>query len=438
MANHESIHENEFKIILRSIILGLLIINGNSELILGVNRKIVQLISEFIKKFSNRRKIDSDYYLELLYIENFIENNEIKLIEVNDEKSDKIKELRRGLEDLLKHMSNIDTTKEEFKLIDEALIVNEFNLIWNNRLITGGYRAWRKKITNAIWKNEILNSDKLDDLFVYNYKKEFDWKATLEFISNRINFSSRQCGDKDARDRSYRIKNILKDLPTYQILYKRNTNKIESTKCLRCGEKEEENWEHVWICEDNEASIDEIIQESPYKLEILLKKQDKYKDIEILRDILCQFLIILESPSVILKGKSRKWELIRGIFNDNFNNISKNKEDKRIIKELWNFIYDEIKRRIWIPRCKEVKRLEEKDEIKKSDLRSKKQMSDVSKGDFLENNKNKKTNENREKIERKNINNQIKIVTLGKLTGTITDGNSIDRTWDTIVKLPFY
>ncbi|PKY31997.1 hypothetical protein RhiirB3_449892 [Rhizophagus irregularis] len=438
MAKHESVYENEFKIILRSLILGILIIPENCELILGLNGKVTQLISEFINKFSNRRKIDNDYYLELLYIENFLENNEIKIVEAKDQLANKIKEVGKNLKELLNAKSVRETIKEEFELIDEALITNEFNLIWDNRLITGGYRAWRKKITNAIWKNEILNSEKLDDLFVYNYKKEFDWISTLDFISNRINFSSRQCGDKDTKDRSYRIKNILKDLPTYKTLYKRNTNKIESTNCIRCGKKEEEDWEHVWICEDNEYSIDEIIQESPYKFEVLLKEQDKHKDIEILRDIICNFLTILESPSIILRGKHRKWELIRGIFNDNFNNISKDKEDRRIIKELWNFIYDEIKRRIWIPRCEEVKRLEEKEEIKKSDLRIKKQIIDDNKNGFIENNKNKKTDEKLEKTNRKNLNNKIKMVTLGKLKGAITDGMNIDRSWDTVVKLPSY
>ncbi|PKY47335.1 hypothetical protein RhiirA4_462488 [Rhizophagus irregularis] len=155
--------------------------------------------------------------------------------------------------------------------------------------------------------------------------------------------------------------------------------------------------------------------------------------------ILCQFLTILESPSIILRGRSRKWELIRGIFNDNFNNISKNKEDKRIIKELWNFIYDEIKSRIWIPRCEEIKRLEEKDEIKKFELKlKKKQTIDENSKDNIENIKNKKTEDNYEKIKKKNLNNQIKIVTLGKLTGAITDGSNIDRTWDMITKLPSY
>ena len=80
-------------------------------------------------------------------------------------------------------------------------------------------------------------------------------------------------------------------------------------------------------------------------------------------------LTLIESPSAILIGKSRKWELLRGIFNNNFNNLSKIKEEQRVIKELWNFIYDEIKNRIWIPRCEEVKRLEEKDGTRKWELR---------------------------------------------------------------------
>ncbi|CAB4410360.1 unnamed protein product [Rhizophagus irregularis] len=215
-----------------------------------------------------------------------------------------------------------------------------------------------------------------------------------------------------------------------------NTNKIDCSECIRCGKIEEEDWEHVWTCEDNEFSIDDVIRESPYKFEKLLEIKNKSNEIAILRNHLCNFLTILESPSIILRGKSRKWELIRGIFNDNFNNLTKIKEEITVIKELWNFIYDEIKERIWIPRCKEVARLEEKENIKKVDLRSKKQdLFDNQIGTLeIENFKNKKTRENLEKAKKNNINNQIKIVTLDKLTGAITDGMNIEKSWDTIIK----
>lgn len=44
-------------------------------------------------------------------------------------------------------------------------MVNEFNLYWKRILIAGNYGGWRKKCTEAVWKNEILNSGKLEDLF---------------------------------------------------------------------------------------------------------------------------------------------------------------------------------------------------------------------------------------------------------------------------------
>lgn len=102
---------------------------------------------------------------------------------------------------------------------------------------------------------------------MYNYKKEFDWVMNLEFISNRISLSQRQCGGKDMIKRFYRIKNLLKAQPTYKTLYRRNTNKINTDRCIWCGKKEIEDWEHIWLCEDNEFSIDDIIRESPYRFE---------------------------------------------------------------------------------------------------------------------------------------------------------------------------
>lgn len=158
----------------------------------------------------------------------------------------------------------------------DGLIVNEYNLYWKNELIPGEYRQWRKKCSNAFWKNEILNSKKIEDLFFYNFCNEFDWIKSLKFISNRNKFSSRQCGSKDSQDRAYKIKNLLKELPTYQTLYERNTNQIEASTCIRY-DKEDEDWYHVWTCEDNERGIREIIKTAVREFEEELIKEIKQK-----------------------------------------------------------------------------------------------------------------------------------------------------------------
>jgi hypothetical protein len=417
---------------------GILIISENSELILGINEKVNRLIIEFINNFS--KKIDSDFYLELLFLENFLETNNIELIEENEKTYRIIKEKRKEMQKMLKNNNVINTIKYNFELIDEGLITNEYNLIWNNRLITGGFRSWRKTVTNAIWKNEFLNSEKLEDLFMYNYRKEFDWITSLEFIGNRFEFSQRQCGAKDTIERSYRIKNLLKEQPTYKTLYRRNTNKIDTDKCIRCGKIVQEDWEHIWICEDNEFSIDEIIRESPYRFEKILIDSNQCEELDILRNYNCEFINIIESPSNILLGKSKKWELIRGIYNNKFNELAKEKKVKDLIKKLWIFTYEEIKKRIWIPRCDEIKRLEEKEQIKKLDLRRKRDekesITEEERDTQSENiNKKQKTKEKLDKKEKICKNKQISLVTLDKMKGLITDGNNIARSWDTLVKI---
>lgn len=59
----------------------------------------------------------------------------------------------------------------DISLIKEGLITNEYSLYWKNNLIPGEYRQWHKKCSNAIWKNEILNSKKIEDFFFITIKR---------------------------------------------------------------------------------------------------------------------------------------------------------------------------------------------------------------------------------------------------------------------------
>ncbi|PKK62615.1 hypothetical protein RhiirC2_790108 [Rhizophagus irregularis] len=72
--------ENEFKVIIRGIILGILIIDRGSDVGLGVNSYVLRLLEKF-KNSSNRRKLDEELYLELAFLENYMEKMNIKFIE---------------------------------------------------------------------------------------------------------------------------------------------------------------------------------------------------------------------------------------------------------------------------------------------------------------------------------------------------------------------
>ncbi|PKK63251.1 hypothetical protein RhiirC2_789169 [Rhizophagus irregularis] len=224
----------------------------------------------------------------------------------------------------------MDSKAYKMKFIDEAMSFDEFNLYWKKILISGGLRAWRKKCSELIWKNEMLNNSKVEDLFYYNYKDEFDWNKTLQFISNRNNYTS--------WGRSYKIKNFLKDLPTYEVLYKRDVNKIETDQCIRC-KNGVEDWDHLWICETNELTIKEVLELS------------------------------ISNFEEILLGKKKYWEFIRGVYNRKFNTLSKDtKDEKEVINnELWIFCFNALKNEFWNKRCNEVNEIEQSLGIKKSD-----------------------------------------------------------------------
>ncbi|PKY61785.1 hypothetical protein RhiirA4_487262 [Rhizophagus irregularis] len=254
---------------------------------------------------------------------------------------------------------------------------------------------------------------------------------------NRTTFNKRQCSSEDTKERSYRIKNLLKDLPTYETLYKREIDAIENSMCIRCGKNEEETWDHVWICNDNEANLDEIVRESISKFEEYLNKNGRSEDVTILRDHNINIVTILEERSNILLGKSRIWEMLRGVFNDRFNHLTKVKEEKAIIKECWNFIYNEFKNRIWLIRCEEVARLEKLIGIQKQDLRKKRRKEqDKRKEDFKDENiENKKTNKIDKKKQKKEFDKKINIVTRDRLIGSVTDRNNIENIWDLMPKI---
>ncbi|RGB41331.1 hypothetical protein C1646_752258 [Rhizophagus diaphanus] len=59
----------------------------------------------------------------------------------------------------------------------------------------------------------------------------------------------------------------------------------------------------MWICEDNTATINEIVYESIHKYEEILNTQNRKEDIVILRNHNINFITILEEHSDILLGK---------------------------------------------------------------------------------------------------------------------------------------
>lgn len=271
---YEVILENEYKVLIRSLIIGIILLNSNSEVMIGIDEKILKIIKESREYLSTRWRLDNEYYMELLVIEKFLSQMDIRMVSCSAKEVKNIKICRDEMKKILLQMKEYKNETYRIDVNVEGLVTDEFNLYWKHNLVLGDLRGWRKKVSEGIWKNEILNSKKIEDLFYYNYRNEFDWVKSLKFISNRNKFSFWQCADEDTKERAYKIKNWIKELPTYSVLFKRNVEGIKNNICPRCN-KEEEDWYHLWKCD--EISVREIILASVCDFETKLETKIEQK-----------------------------------------------------------------------------------------------------------------------------------------------------------------
>ena len=132
---YEERDENEFKILLRGIILGILLIDKDSDIILMTSSYIIKLLDNF-KKSSNRRKLDEELFLELNFLEKYMEEMNLRFEECDSWILCKLDKIRNRLKDeLIKEKNGNINESFKMRMIDEAMVFNEFNLYLNRILI---------------------------------------------------------------------------------------------------------------------------------------------------------------------------------------------------------------------------------------------------------------------------------------------------------------
>ncbi|PKC05914.1 hypothetical protein RhiirA5_420305 [Rhizophagus irregularis] len=136
---------------------------------------------------------------------------------------------------------------------------------------------------------------------------------------------------------------------------------------------------------------------------------------------------ILYEKSEVLIGKEKYWELIRRVYNCKFNTISKDKDEKEMMNELWMFCFDALKKEFWIKRCNEVNEIEQSLGIKKSDKRVRK----LKAKDIESEDKNLENQKKKLKIDAKykKRENNIKLVTKNRIISRFTEGKDT-KSWN--------
>ncbi|PKK67774.1 hypothetical protein RhiirC2_783091 [Rhizophagus irregularis] len=182
-----------------------------------------------------------------------------------------------GVHWIIENMSNMDDSPNLIKCsgceknISKGSKAMQHNECWIYLDNNSGARVINyRKHKDALDVEVIKPHESIDgEVSAINRLKE-KWlssqRKTLNFIQKGSSSNKKFTSGDDNALRSYKIKNLLKILPTYTILFERNCGHI-----LTDVESEVEDWEHIWIYDDNDKSEYEILLDTLITTEKKLK-----------------------------------------------------------------------------------------------------------------------------------------------------------------------
>ncbi|RIA83219.1 hypothetical protein C1645_834143 [Glomus cerebriforme] len=199
----------------------IIIESGEARKLYSIMEKMDKIKMKIVRR--RRWKIKNINYIERLLEITEKKNIYWSLIENIEKEKDKIK-----VENSIRRSEIIDVNE-----IEELIPVNRYSLYWNRKLVNDQIRETVKKYNKLKYLGEWLILNINENLITKLEEKEINWEKMIEYINNYKGGGMVMTSDKDRRDRSCNLKNLIEQLPTYKVMTKRN-NEIYNEKCPRC------------------------------------------------------------------------------------------------------------------------------------------------------------------------------------------------------------
>jgi hypothetical protein len=176
--------------------------------------------------------------------------------------------------------------------------------------------------------------------------QQIDWITTFKWFRYKETQSSTSMNL--CKDFVFKLQNLNKLLPTLSKLTVQQPNIYPSSlKCSLCH-IDKESWKHIWTCPFHNNILNKIIEEflthiSSMDNDLIMTSFENLKD------------ILIRSQILSFPSKNLFW-LLRGIIPISLSNIMKNRglsksQTTHILLKGYNFLFQQIRNRIWIPRC---------------------------------------------------------------------------------------
>jgi len=219
----------------------------------------------------------------------------------------------------------------------------KFTVWWKDTNLSDGLRKWTKELNVLRWKAEVILSSKFDYRWIkYNI---VDWEWSSKLLKGEM----KETDESDSHIRSFIIKNYLKSLPTLAKLNERYGKLYTSDQCMRC-DRSIENWQHIWICDKNDTTIGELIEDAAINIWKIERKEittsEKMELEKMIKEGLLSNSNQENEPNVIM--------ILRGLVPKELSNKKIIKKYKNEVIEVLNDLVVNAYNRIWKQRCKDV------------------------------------------------------------------------------------
>ncbi|CAB5382454.1 unnamed protein product [Rhizophagus irregularis] len=258
----------------------------------------------------------------------------------------------------------------EDRLANTLVIYNteqyKFPIMWNNYIIEMNLRRFIRLLTRTQGLEKFLNLNRN-----WRYRLlDVKWEIVFSYINKQEIGETTYKTDKFiCKQKRMKIQRLIEEIPTIEQMKKSSYDIYQDFKCVFCYKKKED-FHHVWTCRHNRKILKQIIKRTIDKLIRLLKEYGASVDEnKILTDI-NKFDIFFPK---FRKDKFNFIDLIKGIFPKQLYDYIEKLEvigKKNIVclgMELLQYVMDETKQHIWIPRCEKLKIIEKRHGITEKD-----------------------------------------------------------------------
>jgi hypothetical protein len=187
-------------------------------------------------------------------------------------------------------------------------------------------------------------------------RENLDWNSFYNYLNYQCSPTQRQTNPKYSQLKAFKLKLLLEELPTLEVLHKRDNKKHPNPTCTRCFTTTESNY-HLLTCSCNNTSLRKIITETVNKILTkydVIDSKTKHQITMIITQSICLTDTQTELTRVTLGMLSK----------DNTRYINKvakiPKPKKSLSIYLMHKIAQKIHKEIWITRCKEQYNIQNK------------------------------------------------------------------------------